>query len=60
MPGSANPPASGLGARKDRGADLFGGPAPELRASLIGSQLIGLAFACYVIGVEPLAKTSPE
>lgn len=35
-------------------------PDPELRASLIGSQLIGLAFARYVIGIEPLAKMNTE
>ena len=31
-------------------------PEPQLRASLVGSQLIGLAFARYVVGVEPLAS----
>ena len=31
-------------------------PEPQLRASLTGSQLIGLAFARYVVGVEPLAS----
>jgi AcrR family transcriptional regulator len=31
-------------------------PDPQLRASLTGSQLIGLAFARYVVGVEPLAS----
>jgi AcrR family transcriptional regulator len=29
---------------------------PELRAALAGSQLIGVAFARYVVGLEPLAS----
>ena len=35
-------------------------PDPQLRASLLGSQLIGLAFARYVVGVEPLASMDTE
>lgn len=30
---------------------------PQLRASLVGSQLMGIALVRYVIGVEPLAST---
>jgi AcrR family transcriptional regulator len=33
---------------------------PELRASLVGSQVVGLVMARYVVGVEPLASQSPE
>jgi AcrR family transcriptional regulator len=33
---------------------------PELRASLAGSQVIGLAMARAVVGVPPLATTDPE
>lgn len=33
---------------------------PELRASLAGSQIIGLAMARYVVGVPPLATTERE
>jgi len=33
---------------------------PELRASLAGSQIIGLAMARAVVGVPPLATTDPE
>lgn len=33
-------------------------PEPELRATLISSQLIGLAFLRYVLRAEPLASTS--
>jgi AcrR family transcriptional regulator len=33
---------------------------PDLRASLAGSQLIGLAFARYVVGVEPLASAPQD
>lgn len=31
-----------------------------LRASLVGSQFVGLAMARYVIGIEPLASASPH
>jgi AcrR family transcriptional regulator len=32
----------------------------RLRASLVGSQVIGLAMARYVVGVEPIASADPE
>jgi AcrR family transcriptional regulator len=35
-------------------------PDPELRATLCGSQLVGLAMVRYVVKVEPLASTDPE
>jgi AcrR family transcriptional regulator len=35
-------------------------PQPELRASLAGSQLIGMAMIRYVIQVEPLASIDAE
>jgi AcrR family transcriptional regulator len=33
---------------------------PQLRASLVASQLVGLAMVRYVVKVEPLASTPPE
>ncbi len=36
------------------------GDQPRLRASLCASQLVGIAMARYVIGIEPLASMSPE
>lgn len=33
---------------------------PDLRASLAGSQIVGLAMARYVVGVPPLRGTDPE
>ena len=33
---------------------------PGLRASLVASQLIGLAVARYVVGFAPMAAASPE
>lgn len=33
---------------------------PQLRASLAGSQMIGLAMARYVVRIEPLASTDTE
>ena len=35
-------------------------PDPELRASLVGSQMAGLAMLRYVLRVEPLASADPE
>jgi AcrR family transcriptional regulator len=36
------------------------GERPELRATLAGSQVVGLVMARYVVGVEPLASLDPE
>jgi AcrR family transcriptional regulator len=33
---------------------------PELRATLCGSQIVGLAMVRYVVRVEPLASADPE
>ena len=33
------------------------GDRPQLRANLVGSQIVGLLMARYVVGVEPLAST---
>jgi AcrR family transcriptional regulator len=38
-------------------AHRLGSPDARLRATLVGSQLIGLAMARYIIRVEPLAST---
>jgi AcrR family transcriptional regulator len=38
-------------------AARLGSPDARLRATLVGSQLIGLAMARYIIRVEPLAST---
>ena len=45
----------GLLSRVGAGAD-----DPELRASLMESQLIGVIMARYVVGIEPLASAEPE
>lgn len=44
----------------DRVARSLDRPDPHLRASLVGSQMIGLAFARYVVKVEPLASAEQE
>jgi AcrR family transcriptional regulator len=36
------------------------GDRPELRAVLVGSQLIGLAMGRYIVGIEPLASLDAE
>jgi len=40
--------------------DAIAPDQPDLRAILVGSQLLGLAMARYVVGVEPLASAEPE
>ena len=39
-------------------ADALGGDDRDLRATLVGSQLFGMAMARYVLQLEPLAHTS--
>lgn len=41
-------------------AEHIGATRPELRASLIASQVVGLAMARHVVGIEPLATVSRE
>ena len=36
------------------------GPDSELRANVVATQMLGLAFARYVLRVEPLASAPPE
>ena len=38
----------------------IGAPDAALRASLVGSQMIGLVMARYVVRVEPLASAAPD
>ena len=45
------------GTRAARRGD--GHPGRALRASLVGSQMIGLVMARYVVRVEPLASADP-
>jgi AcrR family transcriptional regulator len=40
----------------ERVAHLLGTPDAPLRATLVGSQLVGLAVARYVLRIEPLAS----
>jgi len=32
----------------------------DIRASLVGSQVVGLAMARYIVGIEPLASLPPD
>ncbi len=45
---------------RDPIAHALGVEDAELRASLVGSQVVGLAMARYVVGVEPLASLPPD
>ena len=38
----------------------IGGDQPELRASLTGAQIAGLAFTRHIVGLPRLAEASPE
>ena len=40
-------------------AHRLGSPDAQLRATLVGSQIIGLAMARYIVRVEPLASAPP-
>jgi AcrR family transcriptional regulator len=41
-------------------AAILGGEDAELRMNLVGSQIVGLVMARYVVGAEPLASLPPE
>jgi AcrR family transcriptional regulator len=41
-------------------ASALPGPDAALRASLIGSQMVGLAFLRYGVRMEPVASASPD
>ena len=41
-------------------AESLGTGDAELRATLVGSQVVGLVMARYVVAVEPLASLAPE
>ncbi len=41
-------------------AEALGVPDARFRASLVSSQLIGLAVARYIVQLEPLASAPPE
>jgi AcrR family transcriptional regulator len=43
-----------------RFAEAIEGPDAELRANAIGTQMLGLAIARYVLRVEPIASAPPE
>jgi hypothetical protein len=40
-------------------ATALGSDDAALRANLVGSQIVGLVMARYIVGVEPLASTEP-
>jgi AcrR family transcriptional regulator len=41
-------------------AESLGADDAELRATLVGSQVVGLVMARYVVAVEPLASLDPD
>ncbi|QKV93182.1 TetR/AcrR family transcriptional regulator [Streptomyces sp. NA02950] len=43
-----------------RVAEMAGGRRPDVRAGLVGSQLVGLALTRYVLEIQPLASLDRE
>lgn len=41
-------------------AQAAGADRPELRAALVGSQMVGLAVARYVVRLDPVASAGPD
>ena len=41
-------------------AEALGVEDADVRASLVGSQVVGLAMARYIVGIEPLASLPPD
>lgn len=41
-------------------AHAAGADRPELRAALVGSQMVGLAVARYVVRLDPIASAGPD
>jgi Tetracyclin repressor-like, C-terminal domain len=41
-------------------ADLLGSEDGAFRANLVGSQIVGLVMARYVLAIEPLASMPPQ
>ncbi len=41
-------------------ARALGGDQPDLRANLVGSQIVGLVLARHVVQIEPLASVEPD
>ena len=39
---------------------MMDGDRPDIRASLLATQFLGMVFARFIVGVEPLASMSGE
>jgi AcrR family transcriptional regulator len=49
-----------IGAQLTEFARLMDGDRPDVRASLLAAQFLGMVFARFVVGVEPLASMEGE
>jgi hypothetical protein len=49
-----------IGAQLTEFARLMDGDRPDVRASLLAAQFLGMVFARFVVGVEPLASMDGE
>lgn len=59
-PAAADAVRAMIGAQLTEFARLMAGDRPDVRASLLATQFLGVVFARYVVGVEPLASMDGE
>ncbi len=59
-PAAADAVREMIGAQLTEFAGLMEGDRPDVRASLLATQFLGVVFARFVVGVEPLASMDGE
>lgn len=59
-PAAADAVREMIGAQLTEFARLMEGDRPDVRASLLATQFLGVVFARFVVGVEPLASMDGE
>jgi AcrR family transcriptional regulator len=59
-PAAADAVREMIGAQLTEFARLMDGDRPDVRASLLATQFLGVVFARFVVGVEPLASMDGE
>ena len=59
-PAAADAVREMIGAQLTEFARLMEGDRPDVRASLLATQFLGVVFARFVVGVEPLASMEGE
>jgi AcrR family transcriptional regulator len=59
-PAAADAVREMIGAQLTDFAQLMDGDRPDVRASLLATQFLGVVFARFIVGVEPLASMDGE